>query len=137
LTYHEIKRKITYCFRVANLSHILTSRCFHNWTLLKVSIQCFQRENELKSSYATATVNSTVSGHRQFRVTFALTFLFFQNVKVFRLIHYPVIFPNLLAAWSLLLVVKYWFTDVVITKRLTALLPWKVKIPVKSLHPTS
>jgi len=44
------------------------------------------------------TVNSTVSGHRQFRVTFAKTFLFFQNVKVYRFINYPVIFPNLLAA---------------------------------------
>ena len=83
------------------------------------------------------TVNSTVSGHRQFRVTFAQTFLFFHNVKVYRLINYPVIFPNLLATWNLLLVVKFWFTDVVITKRLTAPLPWKVKIPVKCLHPTS
>ena len=41
---------------------------------------------------------STVSGHRQFRATFAKTFLFFQNVTVYRFINYPVNFPNLLAA---------------------------------------
>jgi len=44
---------------------------------------------------------------------------------------------SLLAAWNLLLAVKFWFTDVVITKRLTTPIPWKVKIPVKCLHPTS
>ena len=64
-------------------------------------------------------------------------FCFIQNVKEYRFINYPVIFPNLLAAWNLLLVVKFWFTDDVITKRLTAPLPWKVKKTVKSLHPTS
>ena len=27
-------------------------------------------------------------------------------------------FPNLLAAWNVLLIVKFWFTDVLITKKL-------------------
>ena len=64
-------------------------------------------------------------------------FCFFQNIKVCRFINYPVIFPNLLAALNFLLFVKFWYTEVVITKRLTAPLLWKVKIPAKSLHPTS
>jgi len=62
---------------------------------------------------------------------------FFKNVKVYRFIIYPIIIPNLLAAWNLLLIVKFLFTNVVIKKRLTAPLPWKVKILVKGLHPTS
>jgi len=83
----------------------------------------------------------TIQWTRQFRVIDSSGspshkhFCFFQNVKVYRFIYYPVIFPNLLAAWNLLLVVKCWFTDVVITKRLTAPLPWKVKIPVKVYIP--
>ena len=46
----------------------------------------------------TITVNLTVSGHRQFRVTFRKRYLFFPNDIVFRYFDYPVMFPNLLAA---------------------------------------
>jgi len=52
------------------------------------------------------TVNSTVSGHRQFRVTIYKTYLFFPNDIVFRYFDYPVTFPNLLAASSLMLAVE-------------------------------
>jgi len=44
------------------------------------------------------TVNSTVSGYGQFKVTFRNTYLFFPNDKVFRYFDYPVIFHSLLAA---------------------------------------
>ena len=51
------------------------------------------------------TVNSTVTGHRQFWVTLK-TYLFFPNDKVFRYFNYPVIFPNLLAASNVMLAVE-------------------------------
>ena len=43
------------------------------------------------------TVNSTVLGHRQFRVNFRKKYLFSPNGIVFRYYDYPVIFSNLLA----------------------------------------
>ena len=49
------------------------------------------------------------------------------NDIVFRYFYYPVIFPNLLAASNLMLPLETWFTEVVITKRLTAPLPGKWK----------
>jgi len=57
--------------------------------------------------------------------------MFSANGKVYRYFNYPVIFPNLLAAWNLVLVVETWLTDPVITTRLTALLPGKVNMPEK------
>jgi len=53
---------------------------------------------------------------------------------VFRYFEYPVIFPNLLAASKLMLAVETWLTEVVITKRLTALLSGKVKVQENCLH---
>jgi len=51
------------------------------------------------------TANSTVLGHRQFRVTFKKTYIFFPKDTVFRIFDYPVIFPNLLAALNLMLAI--------------------------------
>ena len=56
------------------------------------------------------------------------TYLFFPNDKVYGNFNYNVIFPNLLAACNLILAVETWLTDAVITKRLTAPLPEKVKM---------
>ena len=70
-------------------------------------------------------MNSTFSGHGQFRFTFKKTYLFFPNDILFRYFDYPGIFPNLLAALNLMLAVKTWLTKVVITKRLTAPIPEK------------
>ena len=84
------------------------------------------------------TVNSTVSGHRQFQVTFTKTYLFFSlNDIVFLYFDYPVIFPNLIAASKLMLAVQTWLNDAVVTKRLTAPLPGKVYIPENCLHATA
>jgi len=56
---------------------------------------------------------------------------------VFRSIDYPVMFPNLLAASNLMLTVDTKLTKVVISKRLTAPLPGKVKVPKHCLHATA
>ena len=80
------------------------------------------------------TVNPTIWSHRQFRVTFRKTYLFFfRNDIVFQYSDYPVLFPNLLAASNLMLDVETLFTNVVIKKRLTAPLPGKVKVPENCL----
>jgi len=63
-------------------------------------------------------------------------FVFLNNI-VFRYFDYPVIFPYLLAASNLMLAVKTWLTKVVITKRLTVLLPGKVNVPENCLHATA
>jgi len=84
-----------------------------------------------------STVNSTVSGHRQFRVNFRKRCLFFPNGIVFRYFDCPVIFSNLLAAWNVMLAVETWLIDVLITKCLTAPLHGKVKVPANYLHVTA
>ena len=52
------------------------------------------------------TVNSTVPGHRQFRVNIRKRYLFFPNGIVFRYFDYPVIFSNILAASNVMLAVE-------------------------------
>ena len=80
-------------------------------------------------------MNSTVSGHRQFHVTFRKKTMFFPNDRVVRYFDYPVLFPNLL---KFMLAVKTGFTEVArFTKRWTALLPGKVKLPENCLHATA
>jgi len=54
--------------------------------------------------------------------------IFFRNDTAFRYSDYPVIFSNLLAASNLMLAVETLLTKGVITKRLTAPLPGKVKV---------
>ena len=76
--------------------------------------------------------SSTVPGH-----LWKKTYLFFPNDKVYRYFNYLVIVPNHLAAWNLFLAVETWLTDVVITKRLTAPLPGKVKMPENCLRATT
>jgi len=83
------------------------------------------------------TVNSTVSGHWQFRATFWQTNLFIPNDVVLIYFDYPVKFPNLLAASNLMLAVKTWLTAVVITKRLATPLSGKVNVPENCLHATA
>jgi len=52
------------------------------------------------------TVNSTVSGHRQFRVTFRKTYWFFPNDIVSNYFDFAVIFSNFVAASNLMLAVE-------------------------------
>ena len=75
------------------------------------------------------TVNSTVSGHRQYRVNFRKIYLFFRNDTVFRYFDYPVIFRNLLDAWNMMLAVETWLIEVFIKKCLTSRFTgkWKSK----------
>jgi len=76
------------------------------------------------------TVNLSVAGRRQFRVTFRKKHIFvclFLDDIEFLYFDYPVIFPYLLAALNLMLAVEIWLAEVVNTKRLTAPLPVKVK----------
>ena len=54
------------------------------------------------------TVTSTVSDHRQFRVTYIIRYLFFPIDKVFQYFNYSVMLSNLLAAWKLLLAFETW-----------------------------
>jgi len=64
-------------------------------------------------------------------------YLFFPNGIVFRYFDYPVIFSNLLAAWNVMLAVKTWYIEVLITKCLTAPLYGKVKVPANYLNVTA
>jgi len=89
------------------------------------------------TEYKSDTVNSTVSGHRQFRVNFRKRYLFFPNGIVFRYFDYPVIFSNLLAAWNVMLAVETWYIEVLITKCLTVLLYGKVKVSANYLNVTA
>jgi len=59
------------------------------------------------------------------------------NDIVFLYFDYPVIFPYLLAASKLMLAVETRLNEVVITKRLTAPLPGKVKVQENCLHATA
>jgi len=71
---------------------------------------------------------------RQFRIIDRIRYLFFPNDTVFRYFNYPVIFPNLLAAWNLLLAVETWLPEVVIWKRLTAPLPGELFIMLCDIY---
>jgi len=112
---------------------------FHLTPLAKyVNLFIFQRiaivHKSIKYRY---TVNSTVSGHRQFRVNCRKRYLFFPNGIEFRYFDYPVIFSNLLDAWNVMLAVETWLIEVLITKCLTAPLHGKVKEAANYLHVTA
>jgi len=59
------------------------------------------------------TVNLTISGHRQFRITFRKTLLFSTNDTIFQYFDYPVIFPNHLSALNMILAVETCLIEVV------------------------
>jgi len=81
---------------------------------------------QFSSKLAHSTVDSTVSGHRQFRVNL-----------VFRYFNYPVIFSDLLTAWKVMLAVETWLIEVLITTCLIAPIHGKVKVPANYLYVTA
>jgi len=120
-----------YLFRIdRGKTHILKQRSMSNMLVcISSGLIYFVTGWIWQAARISITVNSTVSGHRQFRVNFRKRNLFFPNGIVFRYFDYPVIFSNLLAAWNVMLAVETWLITYLITQCFSAPLHGKVKVP--------